>query len=137
MNRFAQENDHPGYPFSGKSPVGSFNRGGTFKPLGESPLRSDSPQLKWPAKHLSGIPRDAMETTFDAGRPGEVCCFAGQTTSCFHAFAGPLRLQIVRIQTCEIRPMCETNLNKPATPLHDAQLGGYFFAHAVREGGGA
>ena len=23
------------------------------------------------------------------------------------------------------------------TPLHDAQLGGYFFAHAVREGGGA
>ena len=46
MNRFAQENDHPGYPFSGKSPVGSFYRGGTFKPLGESPLRSDSPQLK-------------------------------------------------------------------------------------------
>jgi hypothetical protein len=58
--------------------------------LGEPPLRSDSPQLEWPAMHLSGIPRDAVETTFNAGRPGGVCCFAGQTTSCFHAFASPL-----------------------------------------------
>lgn len=29
------KSDHPGYPFSGKSPLGSCHRGGTFNLLGE------------------------------------------------------------------------------------------------------
>jgi hypothetical protein len=40
-------------------------------------------------------------------------------------------------QTCDVRRICEHIINKPATPLYDAQLGGHFFAHKAREGLGA
>lgn len=43
--------------------------------------------------------------------------------------------QISRIGACEFRTMCETTLNRPATPLHDAHQGGCFMYGGRREGG--
>lgn len=48
---------------------------------------------------------------------------------------GVLDSQISRIRACEFRTMCETTLNRPATPLHDAHQGGCFIYGGRREGG--
>ena len=44
-------------------------------------------------------------------------------------------VQILRFKACGFRTMSEITLNKPATPLHDAQLGGYFFVPSDSIGG--
>lgn len=48
---------------------------------------------------------------------------------------GAFDSQISRIRACEFRTMCETTLNRPATPLHDAHQGGCFMSGGRREGG--
>lgn len=94
-------------------------------------------ESKEPAGHLSGVPRDAMETTFNAGRRGgESLQFPD--SSRFFPHLSPSRLSdIVRLRACKPRPMCEVTPNRPATPLHDAQLGGYFFFRVPGKGGRA
>jgi hypothetical protein len=43
--------------------------------------------------------------------------------------------QIPRILACKVLPMCDLNLNRPATPLHDAHQGGCFMYASWNKGG--
>lgn len=123
MHRTVCLNDHPGYPFAGKSPVGACHRGGTFEPIGV------------PAGYLSGVPRDAMEGTFNARRRGGESCENPRNS---RRIAPPVWSTIVRTMpiffACRIRLMCDLTLNRPATPLYDAHQGGCFIS---KRGGGA
>lgn len=56
----------PGFP-RGPAPTGYFQS--NLKTTIHIPSRLAKVQFAWPTVHLSGIPRDAMETTFNGGRP--------------------------------------------------------------------
>lgn len=116
-------NDHPGHPLSGKGPVGACHRGGTFEPIG------------LPAGHLSGLPRDAMETTFNADSRLEWFLESTENPVKFTQRASLPVTRKIRISACRIRTMCEGSLNRPATPLHDAHQGGCFMYAIIRKGG--
>ena len=128
---------YPSHPISEKRLIDSCYWGGTFEASGESPRRGDPSIGRLPAKYLSGRTRDAMETTFNAGSRSGSDSRNLEKQREYVDFGRAGVSYIIRFPACETRPMCELTANKPATPLHDAQLGGYFFARVGRKGGRA
>lgn len=114
MNHLISKSDHPGYPFSGKSPMGSYYRGGTFESFGGN--------RKW---RPVGNPRPGQESPATSTRRNLVVPGSQIKLGC--------GLERVGVKACRAGALWHRGPNKPAKPLHDAQLGGYFFGGLAKQ----